>query len=301
MADTVDLTSPSKRKRTKQTTLFQFAKTKPCMDSSDSSESSKKSKTSPASASSSSAVPIPASPAKLLAPLPAIASNLTCASWFALLQNEFAKPYFQQIAAYLKKEVDQGHTVYPPSREVFSALNLTPIESVKVVIIGQDPYHGAGQAHGLSFSVKPGVRIPPSLRNIYKELESDVGFKSPSHGFLEPWARQGVLLLNATLTVQASKANSHAKIGWQTFTDAIIKLVSDRKDHVVFVLWGNFAQKKAEKIIDSSKHTVIRSAHPSPLSVRLFTGSKPFSKTNDALRKHGATPIDWTLPLEISA
>jgi uracil-DNA glycosylase len=184
--------------------------------------------------------------------------------------------------------------VYPPGSLIFNAFNLTPFDKLKVVIIGQDPYHGAGQAHGLCFSVPQGIKQPPSLLNIFKELKSDLGIEPPSHGNLEKWAKQGVLLLNASLTVNEGEANSHAQCGWQTFTDAVIKKISDEKSGVVFLLWGNFARAK-KSLIDTSKHFVLEAAHPSPLSGGAFFGSRHFSKTNELLKQQGKEPIDWSL------
>ncbi len=215
------------------------------------------------------------------------------AGWDAQLADEISQPYFAQLADFVRTEREQ-HEVFPPEAEVFSALRLTPFENVRVLLLGQDPYHDVGQAHGLCFSVKPGVKTPPSLVNVFKELRSDLGCTIPNHGHLTAWAEQGVLLLNAVLTVRAHAANSHKGRGWERFTDAIIRRVNERP-HVVFLLWGAYAQKKAE-LIDESKHTVIKCAHPSPLSVRKFFGSKPFSKTNAALLAHDQTQIEWQLP-----
>ncbi len=213
-------------------------------------------------------------------------------SWKELLRDEFDKPYFQDLAKFVKGEYQNG-TVYPPPRFIFNALDSLPVDKVKVVILGQDPYHGPGQAHGLSFSVPDGVIPPPSLVNIYKEIESDLGKKVPHSGNLERWAKQGVLLLNATLTVRAGQAGSHQNKGWEEFTDAIIHRLAETKDHLVFVLWGNYAQRKGA-FIDPASHLVIKSAHPSPLSAHNgFFGSKPFSKTNSYLKQHDLTPIDW--------
>jgi len=215
------------------------------------------------------------------------------------LQDEFKKPYFGSILSFLDKEHARGAQIFPPLNEVFSAFNFTPIDKVKVVILGQDPYHDDNQAHGLCFSVKKGIKPPPSLVNIYKELTTDVPpFKTPSHGYLEKWAREGVLLLNATLTVEAHQANSHSKIGWLEFTDNVIKVLNANTKGVVFILWGGFAQKKG-KIIDRKTHHVIEAAHPSPLSVTKFLGCKVFSKTNKILLENGQTPIDWQLPQSI--
>lgn len=215
-------------------------------------------------------------------------------SWKQVLLEEFSKPYFPLIKQFIVEQKQKGKTVYPPGSLIFNAFNLTPFNELKVVIIGQDPYHGVGQAHGLSFSVPLGVKAPPSLVNIFKEIKNDLGFEPPSHGNLEKWAKQGVLLLNASLTVNSGEANSHVTAGWHTFTDAVIKKVSDEKDGVVFILWGKFAQEKAA-LIDTSKHLVIKSAHPSPFSAHLFYGSKPFSKANAWLQKHGKEEIDWSL------
>ena len=206
--------------------------------------------------------------------------------------EEFEKPYFIDLTQFVKKEY-QSRAVYPPPKFIFNALNSVPVEKVKVIILGQDPYHGPGQAHGLSFSVPDGIAPPPSLVNIYKELKSDLGQTQPSSGNLEPWVKQGVLLLNATLTVRAHQAGSHQNKGWETFTDAIIHKLADRKDHLAFILWGNYAQRKGA-FIDTKKHLVIKSAHPSPLSAHNgFFGSKPFSQTNHYLESHGLTPIAW--------
>ncbi len=215
-------------------------------------------------------------------------------AWVERLVDEIDQDYVLDLLDFVEKE-RADHQVFPPAPDVFSAFTLTSFEQIKVVVLGQDPYHDDGQAHGLSFSVMPGVSIPPSLRNIYKELKSDMGIEPPSHGHLIKWAEQGVMLLNTVLTVQAHKANSHRKRGWERFTDAAIKAISRERDHVVFVLWGKPAQKK-KKIIDANKHTVIEANHPSPLSARKgFFGSKPFSKANAALEKHGQSTIDWRL------
>jgi len=218
-------------------------------------------------------------------------------SWLKALGDEFNKDYMVKLKQFLKEEKEAGHTIYPKGSNIFNAFNKTPFDEVKVVILGQDPYHGPNQAHGLSFSVQPGVQVPPSLKNIYKELATDIpGFKIPNTGNLTPWAEQGVLLLNATLTVRAGMAGSHQKKGWERFTDTVIKTISDKKTGVVFILWGNYAQSKSE-LIDASKHLIIKSTHPSPLAVGRggFFGSKPFSKTNDYLIKHGEKPIDWQI------
>jgi uracil-DNA glycosylase len=216
-------------------------------------------------------------------------------SWQPILAGETAQPYYEKLQAFVAAE-RAAHTVFPPDPEVFTALQLTPYEGVRVLILGQDPYHDDGQAHGLAFSVRPGVPPPPSLANIFKELKSDVGCRVPNNGFLAPWAEQGVLLLNAVLTVRAHQPNSHKGKGWERFTDAIIRAVSAKPEPVVFVLWGGYARKKLG-LIDAGRHTVVESAHPSPLSARSgFFGSRPFSRINDALRSAGTPPIDWQLP-----
>jgi uracil-DNA glycosylase len=216
-------------------------------------------------------------------------------SWKEVLAEEFKKPYFKQIAQHLKTEKEQGKIIYPPGSQIFHAFEVTPFDKVKVVIIGQDPYHGPKQAHGLSFSVQQGVATPPSLINIFKELHEDVGLPIPRHGHLENWAKQGVLLLNASLTVRAGEPMSHAKLGWEKFTNTVIEKVSDLKENIVFVLWGKFAQEK-QSLIDDKKHHIIKSAHPSPLSANNgFFGSRPFSKINTFLVKKGIDPIDWAL------
>ncbi len=219
------------------------------------------------------------------------------ASWKEELKQEFTKAYFQQIVAFLKTEKMQGKTIYPPGSLIFNAFTQTPFDQVKVVIIGQDPYHGPGQAHGLSFSVPDGIQPPPSLVNIYKEIESDMGVGMPAQqGNLSKWAQQGVLLLNAFLTVRANEAASHSKIGWENFTNAVIQKISDNKKGVVFLLWGKFAQEK-QRLIDETKHHVLKAAHPSPLSAyNGFFGCKHFSKTNELLLNQGYDPIDWKLP-----
>ena len=216
-------------------------------------------------------------------------------SWKKVLSHEFVQPYFSDIKQFILTEKQKGKRVYPPGSQIFNAFNLTPFDKVKVVILGQDPYHGPGQAHGLSFSVPQGIAQPPSLVNIFKELKSDLNIDPPAHGNLESWAKQGVLLLNAVLTVNDSEAASHKNAGWEKYTDAVIKTVSDSKEHVVFILWGRFAQNK-ESLIDTKQHCVIKSAHPSPLSAHAgFLGSKPFSKTNAYLLEHGIKEIDWKL------
>lgn len=215
--------------------------------------------------------------------------------WKELLKDEFSKPYFQQIVLHLKTERTQGKTIYPPGPFIFNAFDTTPIDNVKVVILGQDPYHGPGQAHGLCFSVQKDIAPPPSLVNIFKELHDDIGITIPNHGNLTQWARQGVFLLNASLTVRAGEPMSHAKIGWASFTDTVIKKISEHKEHVVFLLWGKFAQDK-KILIDETKHLVLKAAHPSPLSAHNgFMGCKHFSKTNAWLMSKGIDPVDWQL------
>ena len=216
--------------------------------------------------------------------------------WKSALSTEFEQPYMQRLKSFLIERKQMGKRIFPRGSEYFRALDLTPLKDVKVVILGQDPYHGAGQAHGLCFSVQPGVRIPPSLVNIYKELRSDLGITPARHGFLEHWARQGVLLLNSVLTVEEAQAASHQGKGWETFTDAVIRKVNDECDAVVFMLWGAYAQRKAA-FVDTSKHLVLKSPHPSPLSAHNgFFGCHHFSKANAFLEKHGRPPIDWQLP-----
>lgn len=215
-------------------------------------------------------------------------------SWQPLLNAERDKLYFQKLEQFLDNE-RQEHTVYPPQEQVFSALELTPYEQVRVLILGQDPYHGPNQGHGLAFSVRPGVAKPPSLVNIFRELREDLGCKVPNNGYLVPWAQQGVLLLNAVLTVRAHEANSHKAKGWEKLTDEIIRRVNEKESRVVFVLWGGYAGKK-ELLIDASRHTVVRSAHPSPLSAHNgFFGSKPFSQINQILRDSGQVEINWQI------
>lgn len=217
-------------------------------------------------------------------------------SWKAALGQEFASPYMAALKAFLQNEKAAGKTIFPKGAEYFRALDLTPLDEVKVVILGQDPYHGAGQAHGLCFSVRPGVRIPPSLVNIYKELQSDLGIAPARHGFLEHWARQGVLLLNSVLTVEESRAASHQGQGWEQFTDAVIRAVNEDCEHVVFMLWGSYAQKKAA-FVDRSRHLVLKAPHPSPLSAHNgFFGSRHFSQANEYLVARGRNAIDWQLP-----
>jgi uracil-DNA glycosylase len=216
-------------------------------------------------------------------------------SWKNVLHDEFSKPYFQQAVTFVKAEKAQGKTIYPPGPLIFNAFNTTPFNNVKVVLLGQDPYHGYGQAMGLSFSVPDGVPPPPSLINIFKELHNDIGMPIPRTGNLTKWALQGVLLLNAVLTVRANEAGSHAKIGWLDFTNSVIKKISENKENVVFLLWGRFAQEK-QILIDETKHYVLKAAHPSPFSAdKGFFGCRHFSKTNNYLREHKLDPIDWHL------
>ncbi|MDR6782940.1 uracil-DNA glycosylase [Pedobacter africanus] len=217
-------------------------------------------------------------------------------SWLKVLQGEFEKPYMKSLKAFLLEEKQKGHTVYPKGADIFNALNHTPFDKVKVVILGQDPYHGTGQAHGLSFSVQKGVAVPPSLKNIYKELADDIpGFSVPTHGNLTQWADEGVLLLNATLTVKAHEAGSHQGKGWETFTDKIITELSEKRNGLIFLLWGRYAQNKAA-LIDKTKHTIIAAAHPSPFSAyNGFLGSKPFSRANAKLIELGQEPINWQI------
>jgi len=218
------------------------------------------------------------------------------ASWKAVLKDEFSKPYFQQVVMFLKTEKAAGKTIYPPGPLIFNAFNQTPFNRLKVVIIGQDPYHGPGQAHGLSFSVPNGINPPPSLINIFKEIQTDIGVAMPKeYGNLTRWAEQGVLLLNAALTVRASEAFSHARIGWAEFTDAVIRTISEHKEGIVFLLWGKFAQEK-QVLIDETRHHVLKAAHPSPFSAdKGFFGCRHFSKTNEFLTRQGSAPIDWKL------
>lgn len=212
-------------------------------------------------------------------------------TWKKALSEEFGKDYFTELTQFVKDEY-KSSTVYPPPKFIFHAFELCPFDKVEVVILGQDPYHGPGQAHGLSFSVPENVTMPPSLKNIYKEIIDDVGGHIPVHGNLEHWAKQGVLLLNATLTVRAKTPGSHQHKGWEQFTDAVIKTISDKKEHVIFILWGRYARDK-KTLIDTNKHLVLESAHPSPFSATAFFGCKHFSKTNAYLEKHGKKPIEW--------
>jgi uracil-DNA glycosylase len=217
-------------------------------------------------------------------------------SWHTVIGAEFEKPYFQALRTFVDGERKE-HTVFPPDADVLNALRLTPYDQTRVFLLGQDPYHDDNQAHGLAFSVRPGIKPPPSLMNMYKELKDDVpGFVPPKHGYLVSWAQQALLLLNAVLTVRAHTPNSHKGKGWETFTDAVLRAVNDKPEHVVFILWGGYAQKKLP-LIDTTRHTVIMSAHPSPLSAKAgFFGSHPFSKVNEALQAHGQPTIDWRLP-----
>lgn len=213
-------------------------------------------------------------------------------SWKAILQNEFSKDYFRTIVNHIKADLSSGIKVFPEGKFIFNAFNLTPFDQIKVVIIGQDPYHGIGQAHGLSFSVPNNVKTPPSLINIYKEIVADIGEVKYSTGNLEEWAKQGVFLLNSILTVRAGQPTSHSKIGWDIFTDSVIKIISENRDNVVFMLWGNFAKSKRE-LIDSSRHLILEAAHPSPLARGAFFGCKHFSKSNEFLLSKGIEQIVW--------
>lgn len=217
-------------------------------------------------------------------------------SWLGLLREEFDKPYMRNLKQFLLSEKQQGKIIYPASHLIFNALNTTPFDSVKIVILGQDPYHAPNQAHGLCFSVLPGVRIPPSLVNIYKEINQDLGIEIAQHGYLQTWAEQGVLLLNATLTVEKNKAGSHQNKGWEQFTDRIIQLLNEQREGLVFLLWGSYAQKKGQ-LIDANKHLVLRAPHPSPLSAhRGFFGNKHFSQANAYLEKQHLAAVRWKLP-----
>ena len=215
-------------------------------------------------------------------------------SWKGALAGEFGKPYFAELVRFLREEKSSGKKIFPPGSQIFKAFELTPVQNVKVVILGQDPYHGPGQAHGLSFSVPEGVPAPPSLKNIFKEIETDLGIRMSGYPNLEKWARQGVLLLNAVLTVRSGEAASHSKIGWQEFTDAVIKYISDNCEGVVFMLWGNFARTKRD-LIDRSRHHVLEAAHPSPLARGAFFGCRHFSQANTLLAADGKSTIDWQL------
>lgn len=217
------------------------------------------------------------------------------ASWKKVLQSQFEQPYFQSLISYLKQEKSAGKTIFPAGPNIFRAFSLTPFQSTRVVILGQDPYHNLGQAHGLAFSVPEGVPLPPSLINIFKEINADLGIPQPRTGCLEQWAKQGVLLLNAALTVEANRPNSHSQIGWHTFTDAVISSISSERNHVAFLLWGTFARSK-KKLIDTQKHLVLEAAHPSPLSAYAgFFGCKHFSRTNQWLEGNHQLPIDWRI------
>ena len=222
-------------------------------------------------------------------------------SWQHVIGEEFEKPYMQQLQAFLSVEYNAGKTIFPASSDIFNALNTTAFDDVRVVILGQDPYHGSHQAHGLSFSVPLGVSVPPSLRNIYKELQRSMGISMPNHGCLISWAEQGVLLLNATLTVEQGCAGSHQKKGWEIFTDNIIYQLASRRENIVFMLWGAYAQKKVkllDQLLDTNKHCILASPHPSPLSAhRGFIGNDHFVKANDFLQKTGQTDIDWSVPI----
>jgi uracil-DNA glycosylase len=223
------------------------------------------------------------------------AETLVHQSWNDILKEQFRFPYFSDLKQFLSDEKKSGKTIYPPSKEIFAAFDLTPFENVKVVLLGQDPYHGTGQAHGLCFSVADGVAPPPSLINIFKEMKNDLGIPIPKSGNLTKWAKQGVLLLNATLTVKANTAGSHQNKGWETFTDAVIKTLSEEKTGLVILLWGKYAQAK-EALIDKTKHHVLKAPHPSPFSADTgFFGCKHFSKTNEILRQQGKQPVDWSL------
>ncbi len=215
-------------------------------------------------------------------------------SWKEALADEFEKPYFESLVNFLRQEKAAGKKIFPPGSQIFRAFDLTPMNQVKVVILGQDPYHGIGQAHGLSFSVPEGVPAPPSLKNIFKEIESDLGVQMSGYPNLEKWAHQGVLLLNAVLTVRSGEAASHSKIGWERFTDAVIRCISDNCEGVVFMLWGNFARGKRD-LIDHSRHHILEAAHPSPLARGAFFGCRHFSQANALLVSRGLTPIDWYL------
>lgn len=221
-------------------------------------------------------------------------------TWKSIINDEREKEYFKSVLAYVEQQRNSGKIIYPPQEQVFSAFDMTPFDSVRVVILGQDPYHGANQAHGLAFSVSPGVKIPPSLRNMYKELVQDIeGFEAPNHGYLKAWASQGVLMLNTVLTVEEAQAHSHAKCGWETFTDAIIAELNQRSEPIIFLLWGAHAQKKGQAI-DTQKHHVLIAPHPSPLSARRgFFGCQHFSTANKLLSSIDQQPIDWRLPTEV--
>lgn len=216
------------------------------------------------------------------------------ADWRTILDGEFKKPYFEKLLAFVNEQ-RAAHVVYPPEQDVFNAFKATPFDEVKVLLLGQDPYHGKGQAHGMCFSVRPGVRPPPSLVNMLRELHDDLGCKVPNHGCLQAWAERGVMLLNAVLTVRQAEPNSHKSQGWEKFTDAVIKALNEREKPVVFALWGGYAQKK-EKLVTNPRHRVVKAAHPSPLSAAKFLGSKPYSAINAALEEVGQGAIDWQIP-----
>jgi len=221
-------------------------------------------------------------------------------SWKARVGDYLLREDMQALSAFLRERKARGARIFPPGPRIFAALDATPFDRVKVVILGQDPYHGFGQAHGLCFSVQPGVETPPSLQNIYKELQSDLGIAPPRHGCLSHWAQQGVLLLNAVLTVEEGRAGAHAGKGWEGFTDAVVDALNREREHLVFLLWGSYAQKKGA-VIDSARHRVLRAPHPSPLSAhRGFLGCRHFSKANEYLQRHGQAPIDWALPADPS-
>lgn len=216
-------------------------------------------------------------------------------NWHEVLQEEIQKPYVEQLKKFIAQEKAEGKTIYPPESHIFYAFGMTPYKEVKVVIMGQDPYHGPGQAHGMSFSVPKGVPAPPSLKNIYKELQDDLGISPPQTGCLDGWAKQGVLLLNATLTVRASEPKSHYGKGWEQFTDAVIQKLAEREDPIVFLLWGRSAKEKCGALMNHPRHKVLTAAHPSPFSAHYgFFGSRPFSKINNTLKQWGKTPIDWS-------
>ncbi|WP_344574567.1 uracil-DNA glycosylase [Streptomyces lunalinharesii] len=223
-----------------------------------------------------------------------VVTDMLPESWRGVLGEELEKPYFKELIDFVEQERAAG-PVYPPHEQVFAALEATPYDQVKVLVLGQDPYHGPGQGHGLCFSVQPGVKTPPSLRNIYKEMKEELGHPVPDNGYLMPWAQQGVLLLNAVLTVREGEANSHKGKGWEKVTDAVIRAVASRPDPAVFVLWGNYAKKKLP-LIDEERHAVVQGAHPSPLSAKKFFGSRPFTQINEAIAAQGHTPIDWRIP-----
>ena len=218
-------------------------------------------------------------------------------SWKKILKEEFQKSYFQKLVVDLKTLKSEGKVIYPPGPLIFNAFNLTPYDQVRVVIIGQDPYHGPNQAMGLCFSVNQGIPVPASLKNVYKELAADIGFTNPEHGDLSNWAKQGVFMLNAVLTVEHKQAGSHRKLGWQQFTDKVIQKLSDQRTGLIFLLWGNYARSKSE-LIDKSKHHVLEAAHPSPLARGAYFGSRHFSKTNSLLKQEGLSPIHWQVPLK---